>query len=149
LGSGENYLGFERTLNFASPGGIKADKPHVYTAAERLQLNQWALSGDWNVGRESTALNTPKGAISYRFHARDLHLVTGPAVPGKSVQFRVLIDGRPPGADRGVDVDEQGGGIVSEPRMYQLIRQRLPISDRQFTIQFLDSGVEAFSFTFG
>jgi thiol-disulfide isomerase/thioredoxin len=149
LRSGENYVGYERTENFAPPGGIKADKAHVYTVAEPLSLNQWALSGDWTVGREAIVLNRPDGSVSYRFHARDLQFVIGPVVPGKSVRFRVLVDGKSPGADHGVDVDDQGNGIVIEPRMYQLIRQQQPVIDRQITIQFLDSGVEAFSFTFG
>jgi Thioredoxin like C-terminal domain len=94
-------------------------------------------------------LNEPNGRIAYRFHARDLHLVMGPAVPGNSVRFRVFIDGQPAGAAHGIDVDSQGNGIVNQQRMYQLIRQPKPIVDRQFDIEFLDSGVEAFSFTFG
>ena len=149
LGSGENYLGYERTENFASPGGIKADKDHVYEVAGQLSRNQWALSGNWTMGRGAIVLNEPNARIAYRFHARDLHLVMGPAAPNTPVRFRVLIDGQAPHAARGVDVDEQGNGTVTEPRMYQLIRQPRPISDRQFEIQFLDVGVEAFSFTFG
>ena len=108
-----------------------------------------ALSGDWTVGREAIALNQADGRIVYRFHARDLHLVMGPAVRGASPKFRVQIDGQAPGAARGVDVDDQGNGTVSEQRMYQLIRQPAPIMDRQFEIEFLDAGIEAFSFTFG
>jgi thiol-disulfide isomerase/thioredoxin len=149
LGSGENYVGYERTENFASPGGIKADKAHVYAATGQLRRNQWALSGNWTMGREAIVLNEPNGRIAYRFHARDLHLVMGPAARGTSVRFRVLIDGQAPQVAHGVDVDEQGNGTVTEPRMYQLIRQPRAISDRQFEIQFLDVGVEAFSFTFG
>jgi hypothetical protein len=98
---------------------------------------------------QATALNKPNGRIAYRFHARDLHLVMGPPTPGTAVRFRVLIDGQPPGAAHGVDVDEQGNGTVTEQRLYQLIRQPIPIADRQFKIEFLDPGVEAFSFTFG
>jgi thiol-disulfide isomerase/thioredoxin len=149
LGSGENYVGYERTENFASSGGIKADKAHVYAVAGQLRRNQWALSGNWTMGREAIVLNEPNGRIANRFHARDLHLVMGPAGPKTPVRFRVLVDGQAPHAAHGVDVDEQGSGIVTEPRMYQLIRQPRPISDRQFEIQFLDAGVEAFSFTFG
>jgi thiol-disulfide isomerase/thioredoxin len=149
LKSAENYVGYERTENFASPGGIKADKAHVYAVAGQLRLNHWALSGDWTVGREAIASNHPNGRIAYRFHARDLHLVMGPAAPKTPLRFRVLIDGQAPHAAHGADVDEQGNGTVTEPRMYQLIRQPSPIVDRQFEIQFLDSGVEAFSFTFG
>ncbi len=148
LKSGENYVGYERTENFASPGGPRLDKPQEYVLPSRLRLNHWALSGDWTIGREALALNQANGRILYRFHARDLHLVMGPA--GKTpIGFRVLIDGQPPGAAHGVDVDDQGIGAVTEPRMYQLIRQPKPIVDRKFEIEFLGSGVEAFSFTFG
>ena len=149
LKSPENYLGHERTENFVSPGGAALDKRRVYAAPARLKLNDWALSGDWTVKKDAIVLNKANGRIAYRFHARDLHLVMGPAVRGASVRFRVLIDGRPPGAAHGSDVDEQGNGTVSEQRLYQLIRQPKPIADRQFEIEFLDPGVEAFAFTFG
>ena len=149
LKSPENYVGYERTENFASPGGAVLDKRRVYAAPARLRLNHWALSGDWTVGKQATVLNKANGRIAYRFHARDLHLVMGPAARGTSVRFRVLIDGQPPGAAHGIDVDDQGNGTVTEQRLYQLIRQPKPIADRQFEIEFLDSGVEAFAFTFG
>jgi thiol-disulfide isomerase/thioredoxin len=150
LKSPENYVGYERTENFASPGGAAPDKRRVYAAPARLELNHWALVGDWTVTPRATILNQPNGAIAYRFHARDLHLVMGAATREKPVRFRVLIDGKPPGAARGIDVDENGNGAVSEPRLYQLIRQATkPIDDRQFYIVFLDAGVQAFSFTFG
>jgi thiol-disulfide isomerase/thioredoxin len=149
LKSPENYVGYERTENFASRGGAILDKPQVYAVPARLKLNNWALSGDWTVGKGATVLNKANGRIGYRFHARDLHLVMGPAARGASVRFHVLIDGQPPGAAHGVDVDEQGNGTVTEQRLYQLIRQQKPIADRQFEIEFLDSGVEAFAFTFG
>ena len=149
LKSAENYVGYERTQNFASPGGAALDKPRIYQLPAMLRLNEWALSGDWTVKKEAAVLNKPNGGIAYRFHARDLHLVMGPAAPGTSVRFRVRIDGRPPGAAHGIDVDEQGNGTVTEQRLYQLIRQPRPIADRQFEIEFLDSGVEAFAFTFG
>jgi thiol-disulfide isomerase/thioredoxin len=149
LRSPENYVGYDRTENFASPGGAVVDKPRVYAVPARLELNHWALSGDWTVEREATVLNTANGRIAYRFHARDLHLVMGPAARGTSVRFRVLIDGRAPGAAHGIDVDDQGNGTVTEQRLYQLIRQPKPIADRQFEIEFLDAGVEAFAFTFG
>jgi thiol-disulfide isomerase/thioredoxin len=148
LRSGENYLGYQRTENLAS-GGVARDKPRVYSAPTNLGLNSWALSGDWNIGREGIRLNQPSGRIVYRFHARDLHLVMGPAARNSSARFRVLIDGHPPGNSHGVDVDDQGNGTAGEQRMYQLIRQSSPISDRQFEIEFLDAGIEAFSFTFG
>jgi thiol-disulfide isomerase/thioredoxin len=149
LKSPENYVGYERTQNFASPGGAMLDKPRMYELPARLRLNEWALSGDWTVKKDATALNKANGSIAYRFHARDLHLVMGPAAPGTSVRFRVLIDGQPPGAAHGTDVDEQGYGTVTEQRLYQLIRQPKPIADRQFEIEFLGPGVEAFAFTFG
>ena len=149
LKSAENYLGTARTVDFASPGGAGADQPQVYALPARLGLNQWALSGEWKMGREAVALQKAGGRIVYRFHARDLHLVMGPAQRGTSVRFRVLIDGKPPGAAHGTDVDEQGYGTLDQQRMYQLIRQTGPVADRQFEIEFLDAGAEAFAFTFG
>lgn len=149
LRSPENYLGFERTENFASPGEAMLDKPRMYELPAALRLNGWALSGDWTVRKDASALNKAGGRIAYHFHARDVHLVMGPAAPGTSVKFRVTIDGQPPGAAHGVDVDEQGNGALTEQRMYQLIRQQQSIADRQFEIEFFGPGVEAFSFTFG
>jgi thiol-disulfide isomerase/thioredoxin len=149
LRSPEIYLGYERTENFASPGGAASDKRRTYAVPARLRLNHWALSGDWTMNREAAVLNNASGQIAHRFHARDLHLVMGPAARGTSVRFRVLIDGKPPGAAHGIDVDEQGNGTVTEHRMYQLIRQPKPIADRRFEIEFLDAAVEAFAFTFG
>ena len=149
LQSPENYVGYERTEGFASPGGADLDEPHVYAVPARLRLNEWSLVGDWTVGRQATVLNTANGRIAYRFHARDLHLVMGPAARETSVRFRVRIDGQAPRAAHGSDVDEEGNGTVSEQRLYQLIRQPLPIADRLFEITFLDPGVEAYAFTFG
>jgi thiol-disulfide isomerase/thioredoxin len=149
LRSPETYVGDALTEHFASPGGAVVDNPHIYTAPEWLSLNHWALAGEWTVGREATMLNEANGRIAYRFHARDLHLVMGQASRGTSVRFRVFLDGRPPGDAHGVDVDEQGNGMVNDQRMYQLIRQTGHIADRQFEIEFLDAGVEAFVFTFG
>jgi thiol-disulfide isomerase/thioredoxin len=149
LRSGENYLGHERTQGFASPGGAALDKSRVYTLPARLSLNDWALAGDWTVKNQAVMLNKPDGRIAYRFHARDLHLVMGPAASGTSVRFRVLIDGKPPGAAHGSDVDAEGNGTVTQQRLYQLIRQPMPIADRQFEIEFLDPSAEAFAFTFG
>jgi thiol-disulfide isomerase/thioredoxin len=149
LRSPENYVGFQRTENFASPGGVLRDKPRMYQMPSQLSLNQWALSGDWTVRKDAAALNKTGGSITYRFHARDLHLVMGPATPGTSVKFRVLIDGQPPGAARGIDVDEQGLGTMTEQRMYTLIRQPGPITDRQFEIEFYGPAAEVFAFTFG
>jgi hypothetical protein len=149
LQSPENYLGYSRTENFASPGGLVEDQRRRYDLPTRLKLNHWALSGDWSVGEQVAVSNDANGRILYRFHARDLHLVMGPASRGTPVRFRVLIDGKPPGDGHGLDVDAEGNGTVSEPRMYQLIRQPKPIAERQFEIQFFDAGVQVFSFTFG
>jgi thiol-disulfide isomerase/thioredoxin len=149
LRSPENFLGYERTENFASPGGAAADKRHVYAVPARLGLNNWALSGQWTIEKEAVVLGEAGGRIAYRFHARDLNLIMGPRTRGTSLRFRVLVDGQPPGAARGGDVEASGYGTVSEQRTYQLIRQAKPIVDRQFEIAFLDPGVEAFDFTFG
>ncbi len=149
LKSPENYLGYERTENFASSSSAVLNKPRLYTAPAQLQRNQWALSGDWTIGRQGIVLNKSGGRIAYRFHARDLHLVMGPTAPGTSVRFRVLIDGQPAVAARGLDIDGRGEGTVTEQRLYQLVRQPQPIRDRQLEIEFLDAGVEAFAFTFG
>ena len=149
LRSPETYVGDARTEHFASRGGVVLDKRHRYAAPERLRLNHWALAGEWTVGREATVLNQANGRIAYRFHARDLHLVMGRASRGTSVRFRVFLDGQAPGAAHGSDIDDQGNGMVTDQRLYQLIRQPGPIVDRQFEIAFLDAGVEAFVFTFG
>jgi len=149
LRSSENYVGYDRTDGFASPGGGDVDRRRVYTAPSRLSLNQWALAGEWTMGRQATALTSANGRIVYRFHARDLNLVMGPARREAPVRFRVSLDGQPVGPARGVDVDEGGNGTVVEQRMYQLIRQPTPIVDRTFEIQVLDAGLETFAFTFG
>jgi len=149
LRSAENYVGYNRSEKFASPGGAARDKSGVYSVPTQLGLNQWGLSGEWTVAPDKVGLNKANGRISYRFHARDLHLVMGPEARGKTVRFRVLIDGQPPGSSHGFDVDEQGNGTVTDQRLYQLIRQPAPITDRLFEIEFIDPGVEAFVFTFG
>jgi hypothetical protein len=149
LKSPENYVGYGRTENFASPGGAVQDARRVYAAPAQLGLNEWALTGEWTVGRAAVTLNKTGGRIAYRFHARDLHLVMGPAARGTSVRFRVALDGQPAVASHGLDVDDRGNGTVTEQRLYQLIRQPEPITDRRFEIEFLDPGVEAFAFTFG
>ena len=149
LKSSENYVGYERTLNFASPGGAVRNKRRVYAAPASLKLNHWALSGDWTATKQAIALNSANGRIAYRFHARDLHLVMGPAGRGTSVRFRALVDRQRPGSAHGVDVDDEGNGTVTGQQLYQLIRQPKLVADRQFEIEFFDSGVEAFAFTFG
>jgi thiol-disulfide isomerase/thioredoxin len=149
LRSPENYTGYDRTENFASPGGAVPDSPHVYTAPGQLRLNHWALSGDWTMGDQATTLNAAGGQIDYRFHARDLHLVMGPARPGTAVRFQVLVDGQPPGRDHGIDSGDDGNGTVTEQRLHQLIRQHGPVAEHTFEITFLDPGVQSYSFTFG
>jgi thiol-disulfide isomerase/thioredoxin len=149
LHSPENYLGYERTAHFASPDGAVPEAPHVYAAPSALSLNQWALAGNWTMGREPVVSNTPNGRIACRFHARDLHMVLGPGPDAAPVRFRVVLDGAPPGASHGLDVDGQGQGVIGAPRLYQLIRQGPPIVDRLFAIEFLRPGGAAFAFTFG
>jgi thiol-disulfide isomerase/thioredoxin len=149
LRSPENYLGFERTENFASSDGAVLDTPQVYAVPARLALNHWALGGAWTVQRQAVALDQAEGRILYRFHARDLHLVMGPPAQGTPVRFRVGLDGQPPGPAHGTDLDDQGNGTVTGPRLYQLIRQPGPVTDRTFEIIFLDPGVQAYAFTFG
>jgi hypothetical protein len=149
LGSPETYLGYERAVGFASPGGVVPNEGHVYSAPAELRRNHWALSGDWAIGLVPALLNEPGGSIRYQFHSRDLHLVMGPPVGHPPVRFRVRLDGKPPGRAHGVDVDESGNGTADYQRMYQLIRQPPQIGGRLFEIEFLDSGVEVFVFTFG
>jgi len=135
--SPETYIGYSRAEHFSSPGGELKDKPFAYQAPAQLELNQWGLGGMWQVGQEYAALDQASGRIVYRFHARDLHLVLGPDKDGKPVRFRVT------------DVASDGSGAVTEQRLYQLVRQSGKITDRTFTIEFLDPGVQAYSFTFG
>jgi thiol-disulfide isomerase/thioredoxin len=148
LESPETYTGFARTERFASPGGIVRSGRHVYTAPSQLHDNQWALEGDWTIEQEAARSNSGNTRVRYRFHARDVHLVMGSSMDGP-VRIRVSIDGKPPGASHGSDIDADGAGIVSEYRMYQLIRQPAPIEDREIEILFFDRGVELFAFTFG
>jgi len=145
----ETYVGYERSENFASPNAAVLNQRRVYVAPGRLGLNQWSLAGEWAMGTPATVLSKASGQIAFRFHARDVHLVMGPPRPESQVRFRVTIDGQPPGAAHGIDVDESGIGTAVDQRLYQLIRQSAPIVDRTFAIEFLDAGVEAFSFTFG
>jgi Thioredoxin like C-terminal domain/AhpC/TSA family len=149
LRSPETYLGYGRTVGFASPGGLAPDERRVYSPPAELGRNEWALSGDWRIGLVPARLAEAGGSIRFRFHARDVHLVMGPPAGRPPVRFRVRLDGEPPGQARGVNVDESGGGTADYQRMYQLIRQPAPISDRRFEIGFLDAGIEAFVFTFG
>jgi cytochrome c biogenesis protein CcdA/thiol-disulfide isomerase/thioredoxin len=147
--SPETYIGFARSENFASPGGAVGDTPHVYSTGDLKPLNNWGLSGDWTIGGQSATLNKTDGAIAFRFHARDLHLVLGPSADGKPVRFRVTIDGAAPGESHGADINADGEGMVTDHRLYQLVRQSGPIMDHTFSIQFLDPDVQAYAFTFG
>ena len=147
--SPETYVGYARAQNFASPGGFNEDDPQNYRTPAALSLNQWGLAGKWK-DEDQVATSLAAGdSISYRFHARDLHLVLGPGENGKPVRFRVTLDGQAPGANHGVDTDAEGYGVVTGDRLYQLIRQQGSIHDCTFRIEFLVPGVRAYSFTFG
>jgi cytochrome c biogenesis protein CcdA/thiol-disulfide isomerase/thioredoxin len=149
VGSPETYVGYKRAGNFASAEPVAKDSRKTYSPQPRLSLNQWALGGSWKVGEESAVLESLPGKIVFRFHARDLHLVLGPTKNGKPIRFTVKLDGTPPGEDHGADTDASGAGTVQGNRLYQLIRQKGPVEDRTFEIDFLDPGVQAFAFTFG
>ncbi len=149
LQSPETYIGYEHAENFVSPGGEAEDQPHTYIAPTQPGLNEWGLAGRWNVGAESATLAAASGNIVYRFHARDLHLVLGPGSDGKPVRFRITIDGAAPGNAHGTDVAADGSGTVTSQRLYQLVRQTGEVRDHTFSIEFLDPGVQAYSFTFG
>jgi thiol-disulfide isomerase/thioredoxin len=145
--SPETYVGSKRAQSFASPGGFKLGAAD-YRLPQSLKLNEWGLDGRWNV-EPQRAVNVENGAlIAFRFQARDLHLVLGSST-GKPIRFRVLIDGKPPGGDHGMDIDPAGRGQVTAQRLYQLVRQKAGARERLFTIEFLDPGVEAYAFTFG
>ena len=147
--SPETYVGYARAENFVSAGGAKQNQATDYRTSSDLALNQWGLTGNWKIGKEEATLGRASGGIVYRFHARDLHLVLGPSADGKPVRFRVTIDGKAPGASHGTDVAADGGGTVTEQRLYQLVRQSGDVRDRTFAIEFLDPGVQAYAFTFG
>jgi hypothetical protein len=149
LESPENYLGYERTEGFESPDRVAPDEPGVYVAPPDLALNAWALSGNWTVTGEFAEVNEPGGRIANRFHARDLHLVMGPAERGSSARFRVTIDGEPPGRAHGADVDAEGNGLLADQRLHQLIRQPAGIATHTFEVEFLDPRIRAYAFTFG
>jgi thiol-disulfide isomerase/thioredoxin len=148
LGSPETYVGYERSAQFASPGAAAFEERRNYRLPDRLRLNQWALRGEWTVGRESAVLDQTGGSIVYRFHARDAHLVLSPG-NGGPIPFRLNLDGAPPGESHGVDVDDDGNGLLADGRLYQLIRQPGEVRDRALEITFLEPGAEAYVFTFG
>jgi thiol-disulfide isomerase/thioredoxin len=147
--SPETYVGYQQAKRFASPERLAQNSRRIYTTPVSPSLNQWGLSGSWNVGAESGILEATPGRILFRFHSRDLHMVLGPVKNGKPIHFKVTLDGGAPGADCGVDSGPDGNGEIKEPRLYQLIRQKGQVKDRTFEIEFLDPGVQAFSFTFG
>jgi cytochrome c biogenesis protein CcdA/thiol-disulfide isomerase/thioredoxin len=147
--SPETYVGYRRADNFVSPGGFIQDRSHRYAAPAELKLNQWALDGSWIVDPEKAVLEAAPGKVVFRFYARDLHLVLGPGSNGKPVRFRVTLDGKPPAANHGADTDASGAGTIDGQRLYQLIRQSGDVGEHFFSIEFLDSGVQAYSFTFG
>jgi thiol-disulfide isomerase/thioredoxin len=149
LRSGETYLGYAQASNLAAGQRLERDAAHDYGTRTEVGLNEWSLAGDWTVGAERAHVNSPGGGIAYRFSARDLHLVLGPGNNGKPVRFQVRIDGRAPGRDRGSDIDADGKGIVTETRLYQLVRQSGAVKEHLFEIRFLDAGADAFAFTFG
>ena len=147
--SPETYIGYRQAQNFASPERVRKDSIQVFSAPAKLSLNHWGLSGSWDVDAESAVLQAVPGKIVFRFHSRDLHLVLAPAKGAKPVRFVVRLDGATPGESCGVDTAPDGSGEIREPRLYQLIRQKGPIVDRTFEIEFLDPGVHALDFTFG
>jgi Thioredoxin like C-terminal domain len=114
-----------------------------------LSADQWALGGTWTVSSEGAVLQQPRGKIVYRFNGRDLHLVLGPAKDGQAIHFKVRLDGADPGANKGADISGDGAGVVTEQRLYQLIRLAQAGAEHTVEIEFLDPGVEAFAFTFG
>jgi thiol-disulfide isomerase/thioredoxin len=144
----ETYLGYDRSAEFASPNGATLEEDVAYELPERLRLNQWALAGEWTIGREKVVLNQADGSIAYRFHARDAHLVLSPGAR-EPITFRVLLDGEAPGPSHGVDVDEEGNGLLREGRLYQLVREHDAVRERTLEVTFLEPGAEAYVFTFG
>jgi hypothetical protein len=149
LPSPETYIGYERAEHFSSPAGFLPDQSRTYATPDKLRMDQWGLVGNWTVHKDEGVLDSTPGTIVFRFLARDLHLVLGPGTKGKPIRFRVRLDGAAPAHDRGVDVDADGNGVITDQRLYQLIRQSTDVKEHTFTIEFLDGGVHAYSFTFG
>jgi hypothetical protein len=148
VSSQETYIGYRRADGFRSPGGFADDREKTYALPPAPQLNEWGLLGRWTDDPEKAVLDAAPGKIEFRFLARDLHLVLGPA-GDKPVRFRVQLDGLAPGANHGVDTDAEGNGVIREQRLYQLIRQTGAVAPHTFSIEFLDAGAQAYSFTFG
>jgi thiol-disulfide isomerase/thioredoxin len=147
--SPETYVGYGEAQNFASPERVARDSTMTYNSPTHPALNEWGLSGSWNVGKESAELQIAPGRVLFRFHSRDLHFVMAPASDGKHVRFKVILDGTAPGENCGSDCAPDGSGEIQEPRLYQLIRQKNKIMDRTLEIEFLDPGAHAVDFTFG
>ena len=147
--SPETYVGYARAENFASPERTARDASRIYTVPQRPALNRWGLGGSWNVHGENGALESAPGKVVFRFHSRDLHMVLGSRKNRMPVRFRIKLNGAAPGDHSGSDASADGAGEIRQPRMYQLVRQKGPIQDAVFEIEFLDPGVEVFSFTFG
>ena len=147
--SPETYIGYRQAENFASPEKVHKDSIQGFSTPVKLSLNHWGLSGSWNVNAESAVLQVVPGKIVFRFHSRDLNLVLAPSRDSKPIRFKVTLDGAAPGTDCGVDTVPDGAGEVREPRLYQLIRQKGPVQDHTFEIEFLDPSVQALDFTFG
>jgi hypothetical protein len=144
----ETYLGYSRSGHFASPEGAVHDERRTYELPRHLGINHWALAGDWTIAAENVVLDRAGGSIAFRFHARDAHLVLSRG-SGEPIPFRVLLDGEAPGASGGVDVDEDGNGLLQDARMYQLVREHEAVRQRTLEITFLEPGAEAYAFTFG
>jgi thiol-disulfide isomerase/thioredoxin len=144
----ETYLGYRRGGQFASAQDAAFDERRGYELPERLRLNHWALAGEWTIGAENVVLDQGGGSIAYRFHARDVHLVLLPGAR-EPIPFRVLLDGEAPGLSHGVDVDEDGNGMLRDGRMYQLVRVHDAVGQRTLEITFDEPGAEAYAFTFG
>ena len=148
IGSPETYVGYGRAKNFISASQVKKDQNSLYQLSTPLSLNQWSLLGNWMITSEKAILKKQGGKIVFNFHARDLHLVLGSA---KKTRIQVKLDGAKPGENHGTDINSEGNGVIETERLYQLIRQtsEKSIQDRIFEIEFLDSEVSAYAFTFG
>jgi thiol-disulfide isomerase/thioredoxin len=149
LRSPETYIGYAQATNLDSPGFVSENASKAYKTLSALPLNHWSVAGVWTIAGEYATLNDAPGSIAYRFHARDLHLVLARPSQDHPIRFRVRIDGNPPGADHGYDIDADGWGRLDADRLYQLVRQAGKVVDRTFEIEFFESGVRAYAFTFG
>ncbi|MBW4657024.1 MAG: redoxin domain-containing protein [Kaiparowitsia implicata GSE-PSE-MK54-09C] len=149
LRSPEAYFGYGKADGLVSSSGGARDASRSYEQADQLKLNRWDLEGDWTLKQEFASLDSERGRLRYRFHARDLHLVLGRSEGSGPVRFRATLDGRAPGDSHGGDVDAEGWGELREDRLYQLIRLSGPVRERTMTIEFGRSGARAYAVTFG